>query len=418
MKTKGFFSVLFIVLLLCPVFTAAMAEDLPPRLTCGDFVYDLLPDGTAEIALYCGSDADIVIPAELDGHPVTSVGAIGWNLGLRFGNQAPGVYISIDDVNALAQDPYFLAQFADQPDDVRAAWIEKLLPESARDAMICFLARRYMWDQGISVITDVNSVTGEPRDSEQYKEEKIAYLLDHMSVIQAEIAEKQAVLDDPATAEKKANAYRKMIENRQAELSELEAEIEKIRSTEILTDSTAKARWTESTGITASANDAETLFTIWQDAFESLVENHGVPDAFPSGIAFISSENGLNFSSQEINIFQRMIKRLQMLPPAIGNGENSSYIRLDNIPRVVVVPPLLHSVVISEGITHIGDNAFTNLFGMTWELTNVSIPASVTSIGNDIFHGCSPTVTVIAGSYAEQYCTDHGIPFVYADPQN
>ena len=51
--------------------------------------------------------------------------------------------------------------------------------------------------------------------------------------------------------------------------------------------------------------------------------------------------------------------------------------------------------------------------------TNVAIPASVTDIEEDIFHGCSNlTVTVIAGSYAEQYCKDHVIPFVYADPQN
>lgn len=40
----------------------------------GDYEYILLEDGSAEIAGYSGSAEDLEVPAELDGHPVTSIG--------------------------------------------------------------------------------------------------------------------------------------------------------------------------------------------------------------------------------------------------------------------------------------------------------------------------------------------------------
>ena len=41
--------------------------------TSGDYEYTLLEDGTAAITAYTGSDADVVIPSELDGHTVTVI---------------------------------------------------------------------------------------------------------------------------------------------------------------------------------------------------------------------------------------------------------------------------------------------------------------------------------------------------------
>ena len=42
--------------------------------TSGDYEYTILEDGTAEITNYTGSDTEIVIPSELDGHKVTKIG--------------------------------------------------------------------------------------------------------------------------------------------------------------------------------------------------------------------------------------------------------------------------------------------------------------------------------------------------------
>ena len=43
-------------------------------MTCGDYTYMLLEDGSARITRYKGTDEDLTVPAELDGHPVREIG--------------------------------------------------------------------------------------------------------------------------------------------------------------------------------------------------------------------------------------------------------------------------------------------------------------------------------------------------------
>ena len=43
-------------------------------LVFGDYEYTVLDNGTVEISKYNGSDAEIVIPSEIDGKNVTSIG--------------------------------------------------------------------------------------------------------------------------------------------------------------------------------------------------------------------------------------------------------------------------------------------------------------------------------------------------------
>ena len=44
-------------------------------LTYGDFVYNILEDGTLEAATYKGDDIDVVIPSTVRGYDVTALGA-------------------------------------------------------------------------------------------------------------------------------------------------------------------------------------------------------------------------------------------------------------------------------------------------------------------------------------------------------
>ena len=46
-----------------------------PVDTSADYEYEVNEDGTATVTKYIGSDIDITVPAELDGHAVTSIGA-------------------------------------------------------------------------------------------------------------------------------------------------------------------------------------------------------------------------------------------------------------------------------------------------------------------------------------------------------
>ena len=69
----------------------------------------------------------------------------------------------------------------------------------------------------------------------------------------------------------------------------------------------------------------------------------------------------------------------------------------------------VNQVELSEGLLTIGDEAFKDC----GELTRISIPASVTMMGNDIFSGCADTfvVTVEAGSYGEVWARTCGYAY-------
>ena len=68
---------------------------------------------------------------------------------------------------------------------------------------------------------------------------------------------------------------------------------------------------------------------------------------------------------------------------------------------------IINNVIIEEGITNIGEYAFSGCSN----LTNIHIPDSVTSIGNNAFFGCSrlesieiPEGVTNIGNYAFDYC--------------
>ena len=73
---KKLFSLLAFLLLLTCVAGASGADGYDKT---GDYQYDVLPDGTAEIVAYLGYDRNVVVPSRLSGHPVTSIGATSFS---------------------------------------------------------------------------------------------------------------------------------------------------------------------------------------------------------------------------------------------------------------------------------------------------------------------------------------------------
>ena len=73
----------------------------------------------------------------------------------------------------------------------------------------------------------------------------------------------------------------------------------------------------------------------------------------------------------------------------------------------------IKAVVIEDGVTNIGEDAFCGYKN----LTSVTIPDSVTSIGWSAFKGCTGlTIYGVPGSAAEQYANDNGFTFIeYVD---
>ena len=71
----------------------------------------------------------------------------------------------------------------------------------------------------------------------------------------------------------------------------------------------------------------------------------------------------------------------------------------------------LTRVAVPDGVTEIGYLAFYDCAA----LESIALPASVTAIGSGAFIGCRRlTVTVEAGSYAEQYCINNGLTCIRA----
>ena len=67
------------------------------------------------------------------------------------------------------------------------------------------------------------------------------------------------------------------------------------------------------------------------------------------------------------------------------------------------------NTIIPEGVTSIGDSAFSGCSG----LTSITIPEGVTSIGWGAFSLCDNlTIYGTAGSYVETYAKEESIPFV------
>ena len=64
---------------------------------------------------------------------------------------------------------------------------------------------------------------------------------------------------------------------------------------------------------------------------------------------------------------------------------------------------------------HLRSNVFHFLMIMCYNLVGITIPDSVTKIGDDIFNNCNAVMEVGHDSYAEQYAIDNGIRYIYPE---
>lgn len=104
-------------------------------------------------------------------------------------------------------------------------------------------------------------------------------------------------------------------------------------------------------------------------------------------------------------------------PEVFTNGDYTYILLEDGTAEITKYRGTVEDLVIPESlnsvpVTGIGDHAFS----MRFNLTSVTIPDGVTTIGHSAFYRCPDlTVTVGHDSYAEKYCQDTGIQYIYSD---
>ena len=175
--------VLLLCLSLCLPCAFSLAEEAGEAereiLTCGDFEYALLEDGTAEITRYRGKAGSLEVPDELDGHVVTAIGDDSFsylshpatvtllNTVTTIGNSAfvGSILTSIsipDSVTAIGKSPFALcdklSKIVVSPDHPTLATIDGVLFSKPDRKLICyplaFTQSEYTVPQGIEIIGD------------------------------------------------------------------------------------------------------------------------------------------------------------------------------------------------------------------------------------------------------------------------
>ena len=175
---KKLLAILLACLMLIPG-GIAMAEEAE-ALTSGDYEYTLNDDGSASITDYSGKAEALIVPAELDGHSISSIGdgafsgcyalttitlpdsvtSIG-DYAFNGCDSLPTITLP-DSVTTIGANPFTyckqLTQITVSPDHPTLATIDGVLFEKATQTLICypcaFTTETYAVPQGIQAIGD------------------------------------------------------------------------------------------------------------------------------------------------------------------------------------------------------------------------------------------------------------------------
>lgn len=129
---------LLLVLVLLAALMTGVAAAEGMTLTSGDYVYNLLEDGTAEIVEYKGRAKALTVPEEIDGHRVTTIatGAFGYSKTLT------SITLPVS-ITAVRGNPFIasweLAEIIVSPDHPVLAVIDGVLFDMPQKRLISYL---------------------------------------------------------------------------------------------------------------------------------------------------------------------------------------------------------------------------------------------------------------------------------------
>ena len=142
---------------------------------------------------------------------------------------------------------------------------------------------------------------------------------------------------------------------------------------------------------------------------------------YEDGTLFISGEGAMyNYSSSNISPFKGSVIKSVIISDGVTTIGDSAFYNCRNLISITIPSSVtsigntafcncgnLTSVTILDGVISIGDKAFTGCSS----LTNITIPSSVTNMGNSVFYNCGSLTSIIIpdsvssiGSYMFYYC--------------
>lgn len=386
--------ILVLLMSLCALsFPAAAEVEAPAREpvgtgTSGDYEYEYYADGTACITKYSGKDVELVIPAELDGHPVTTIG----DGALKYNTSLISVEIP-NSINAVGTNPFEfclnLAQIIVSPDHPSLEVIDCVLFDKNEKRLItypcAFVAAEYSIPQ-TTIEIGSNAFSWCDSLNSVMVPDSVVTIGDHAfsgchSLAAITIPDSVITIGD--------NPFESC---------------------------------TKLTKITVSP-DHPTLATIDGVLFEK-TEKRLV--TYPC--ALIPTEycipQGIKDIGNEAFAFCLSLTSVS-IPDSVASIGNGAFLGCQALTSVIIPDSVtaigiqafndcrrLTNVTIPDSVTFIGDVAFY----YCQSLVSVTIPNSVTLIGMDAFAECpNLTLTVSRGSYAAQYCKENGLNYQYTD---
>ena len=262
----------------------------------------------------------------LDGRGVTAMGTYG------DGFLKPGQYFSIYDANISAFNSTTVHRVVlPNAEETRH---EAYLPETERQIMVEYLARKYAYSEGFAVKSD----TYENNDEKTGKSAGMARDLDldldgELTALEAEktrliasIADLNNQINDPQTSASKAKNLQKRVDEYQIRIDEgipADEEAKKEERLHWILLQDAVTMWTEATGLSAAQKDRVALLSEWDTNYTQIVaitgkptdeqrEQYGLPEGALNGTNFMTKI--MELKGTDIQHYERINKALKIDP--------------------------------------------------------------------------------------------------------